>query len=278
MYKALVIDLDGTLLRSDKQLSRQSVDALIQSAAQGIKIIVATARPPRSVRQILPKEIVSICSFVYYNGALIEDAQTGFETHISIDKSVTSALLDYCSIHMPNCSISVEVKDKWFADDGVIDEEIFQTSHFQPHICSHEVLKTLDATKLLITYFEDPQDLIQVFKEQAHVVLTDRGTLIQMMNCSVSKATGISLLLNRFAIFLPQVIVFGDDYNDLELFTLPCCKVAMSNAIDELKALADFVTDSNDNDGVAKIIELVLKQQLPASFPSPNSFAKSPSA
>ncbi|MHA6480744.1 HAD family hydrolase [Paenibacillus sp. strain BS8-2] len=78
------------------------------------------------------------------------------------------------------------------------------------------------------------------------------------MNRSVSKASGVELLLEHFGIRLSQVIVFGDDYNDLELFGLPVYRVAMFNAVNELKELANQITESNDNDGVAIVLEQLL--------------------
>ncbi|NHN33671.1 HAD family hydrolase [Paenibacillus agricola] len=256
-YLAIVIDLDGTFLSSGKKVSRRNLDAVLRCAAIGLRIIVATARPPRSVRVLLPSELLDVCSFVYYNGAMVEHIGTGFERHISIERPTTAAILDYCSARMPNCSISLEVRDQWFANYGPIDEDVFHTRFFQPLIRSNDELKVLDATKLLITYFDSPEELHRTFGEQVHLVLTDRGTLVQIMNRTVSKASGVALLLHHFEIPISQVVVFGDDYNDLELFTMPVHKVAMLNAIDELKQLADQITDSNDNDGVAKVLERI---------------------
>lgn len=119
-------------------------------------------------------------------------------------------------------------------------------------------MKALDATKLLITYFDDPEPLRCQFGEQVHFVVTDQGTLIQIMNRSVSKASGVELLLHHFGISPSQTMVFGDDYNDMELFTMPVYKVAMFNAVKELQDLADHITDSNDNDGVAKVLERII--------------------
>ncbi len=222
-----------------------------------MRVIVATARPPRSVRMLLPAEMLVTCSFVYYNGALVEDMETGFERHFPIEKSTTAAILDYCSAHLPNCGISLEVRDEWFAISGPIDEEVFMTRHFQPKVHSNDELKALDATKILITYVEDPEELRRHFGERVHFVVTDKGTLIQIMNRMLSKASGAALLLQQFGVPLSKVMVFGDDYNDLELFEMPVHKVAMHNAVDRLKELADQITDSNDNDGVAKVLEQI---------------------
>lgn len=250
--------MDGTFLTTDKRVSKRNAEAVFRCMANGMRVIIATARPPRSVRALLPVEIIHACSFVYYNGALVEDQLTKFETHVSIERSATKAILDYCTAHLPDCGISLEVKDQWFANFGPIDEEVFYTRHFQPQVRSNEELKALDATKLLITYFHDPEQLRSHLGEQVHFVVTDQGKLIQIMNRSVSKASGVELLLQHFGISPSQAMVFGDDYNDMELFAMPAYKVAMFNAAKELKVLADHITDSNDNDGVAKVLEWII--------------------
>lgn len=256
-YSAIVLDLDGTFLNSGKMVSKRNLEAVLKCVANGMKIIIATARPPRSVRMLLPTEVLDNSSFVYYNGALIEDMGTGFEKHFSIERSVVAAILDYCSVHLPNCGINLEVRDQWFANSGPIDEEVFH-SQFQPQIKTNEELKSLEATKILITHFDNPEELRSYLGKQVHFVVTDRGTLIQIMNRLISKASGLELLLMHLKINLSQVIVFGDDYNDLELFEMPVHKVAMLNAVSELKELANQITDSNDNDGVAKVLEQFL--------------------
>ncbi len=256
-YAAVVVDLDGTLLDSRKNVSKRNLDAVLRCAARGMKVIVATARPPRSVRMLLPGPMLEISSFVYYNGALVVDPRTGFEEHLSIERPTSADILDYCAAFLPGCGISVEAKDRWYAIAGPIDEEIFQTRFHQPHILDREQLKSVDATKLLITYFDSPEGLRSGFRDRVHLVVTDQGTLIQIMNRNVSKASGVTTLLRRYGIPAAEAIAFGDDHNDLELFALPLRKVAMRNAVDRLKELADQLTDTNDNDGVAQVLERI---------------------
>ena len=71
--QAIAIDLDGMLLDSRQEASPRAVRALKRMRAAGKKIVVATARPPRSVKAVLPGDLLGICSFIYYNGALVVD-------------------------------------------------------------------------------------------------------------------------------------------------------------------------------------------------------------
>ncbi|SEC42080.1 HAD family hydrolase [Paenibacillus sp. GP183] len=255
---AIVLDLDGTLLNSSKKVSERNLDAVLRCSHNGMKIIVATARPPRSVRALLPIELLDISSFVFYNGALIVDVKAGLEEHIPIDRTTTEDILDYCSVKLPDCVISLEVKDHWYSNHKILDNAVYNPL-FHPIVCEYRELKQHLATKILITDFGEPKELRLLFEEKVNYLLTDKGKLVQMMNKSVSKATGILKLISHYGINTSQIIVFGDDYNDIEMFKISAYSVAMLNAVDELKNLADEITDTNDNDGVAQILEMILR-------------------
>lgn len=93
--EAVVFDLDGTLLGSDKQLSSRNKKAIEQLLQNKIPIIIATARPPRAVKYLLPPYIQSQAVMVYYNGAMIVSEQLGINQHFSIDSAMSSEIIDY---------------------------------------------------------------------------------------------------------------------------------------------------------------------------------------
>jgi len=249
------LDLDGTLLNAKKEVSRRNLMAVLRCHQNNIRIIIATARPPRSVRTILPEELLEISAFVYYNGALISDPLTGMEEHHPIPQQVVAEIVDA----LPHCQISIESMDRWFANQELSDESIYNT-RFLPQVLETGQLKTKEATKILISDMnrEALDELQTRFGEKVHIVVTDNGRLIQIMRRDVSKAAGVFALSNRYGVPPAEVLAFGDDYNDMELLQCAGYSVAMLNAVQELKDLADEVTDSNDNDGVATILERVV--------------------
>lgn len=96
--KAVVLDLDGTLLNTQKEVSERSKKAIFAAHERGITIIYATARPPRSVDIFLTKELQEIASIVYYNGALTVDNLLGFRKHYPIEQEFTVEILDYMDL------------------------------------------------------------------------------------------------------------------------------------------------------------------------------------
>lgn len=262
MIKAVICDLDGTLLTSNKKVSNRNRQALINCAKNGMKIAIATARPPRSVNSFLPREIYELASFIYYNGGLIFDKETGFEKHIPIPQEIFRKILDYWTEHFPASRVSIEVKDQWLAHQNFSDAII---DHFKskPTVLEMEQLKSYSPTKILITEF-DPFDQIEpfeaYFKDKVNITVTDKGKLIQIMNKGVSKASGVLTLCDHLGIASSDIIVFGDDFNDVEMFELAGYSVAMENAEEKLKMLADEVTVSNNHDGVASVLERILSK------------------
>lgn len=225
----------------------------------GKRMLIATARPPRSVRDFLPGELLEIASCVYYNGAYVIDQGEGIEDHIPIPNQVSSEIMDYGLVHMPRCRISVESMDRWFSNSEEPDAAFYNTT-FRPQLLSGEELKTIEATKVLITGFDDAEPLRSLFGNRANIVLTDGGKLVQIMNKHVSKQSGIMRLCNHYGVSSSEIIVFGDDYNDIELFRMAGYSVAMQNGVPELKDMANEIADTNDNDGVAKVLERIFKE------------------
>ncbi|RJE90290.1 HAD family hydrolase [Paenibacillus sp. 1011MAR3C5] len=255
---AVVLDLDGTLLQSNKQISARNAKAVRDCHSLGIKVIYATARPPRTVKQLLPIELQQLGSFVYYNGAYIECAHTGLELHIPIPAALTSDLLNACVGENPDIELSIEVLDEWMSLRP-IDASSRVGVNQPPAVTPIEQMREQAATKVLISGSFNTERLLQRYSNQLHIVVTDGGGLIQISSNEAAKELGVAAVCRAFEISLEDVVVFGDDYNDMGLFE--CCgwPVAMGNAVPELKQLAKEITRTNDEDGVAVVLERWLK-------------------
>ncbi|MDG0795185.1 HAD family hydrolase [Cohnella ginsengisoli] len=253
-YSAVVLDLDGTLLNADKRVTDRNRHAVQQCYEKGIKIIYATARPPRSVRQFLSEEMISTGTFVYYNGAQVVCNHTGTSFCESIPSDVSSSLIDYVRGHQPDLELSIEVNDEWFSLRA-LDYTIAMNTASNPVVKSIDELKALHATKILIASSSPIPMLLERFGQHVNIIVTDQGRLIQIMPLQASKETAIRKLCEVYGIEMSDVVAFGDDYNDLGLFGIAGYTVAMGNAVDALKAAADETTETNDQDGVAIVLE-----------------------
>lgn len=253
-YRVVVLDLDGTFLNSKKEVSERNLKAVMSCYRKGMRIVIATARPPRAVRWFLPDGLLEIASFVYYNGAQVICSSTGTALHESIPSEVTAEITDYCLKHHPDLELTIEVQDEWFSLRE-LDYRVTMNAKANPIVIPLEQFKQYDATKILLSGAFEGTPLYDSFRRQANILYTDNGRLVQVMPLNASKEQAVMKLCEVYNCGMESVIAFGDDHNDLGLFRVCGYSAAMGNAIDELKAIADEVTDTNDRDGVAVVLE-----------------------
>lgn len=250
----IVLDLDGTLLNSSKEITNRNSKAIADCAGLGIKFIFATARPPRAVRSFMNDELFRLGSFIYYNGAYIDCKHTGIQEHISIESQITAEVLDYCLQCNPALDLSLEVKDEWMSLREYDYTALIKVKD-NPAVKSLEEIKRHDASKILFSGKMDLDLFMDKFNTRLNILTTDNGELVQLSSLRASKESAVSVLCKAMKIPLEKVMVFGDDFNDIGLFKSCGWPVAMGNAIEELKKISKEITETNDNDGVALVLE-----------------------
>lgn len=256
--QAIVLDLDGTLLSSDKTISTRNYETVKRCYDAGIHIIVATARPPRAANQFV-SNFPFVDYMVYYNGALLTCKSKQTERHISIPMEISQQIHNFIALRAPQSLISYEVNDSWYTCTPVPDSQHghigIRSNDPKPQLVDQDFIRLLSPTKILVLGYSASSDVIEQFGEHVNVIETDGGELVQIMHKSSSKEDAVQWVLNEIGVQTEDVMVFGDDFNDLGLFHTCGYPIAMENAIAELKACAKHITESNDNDGVAVALE-----------------------
>ncbi|WP_158289339.1 Cof-type HAD-IIB family hydrolase [Paenibacillus flagellatus] len=259
-WAAIALDLDGTLLDSGKRVSERSLNALLACRERGVRLIVATARPPRTVARFLPETLLRECSFAYYNGAL---AVCRDEPAISFAERIPAPLsaeaIDFCLRRWPDAHLTMEADDEWFAL-GEADYASAMNVVDGPTVIPLAEMKSRDATKLLLSGSFDAAAIADRFRGRLNVVVTDGGRLVQIMSPRASKEAAVAKLCAKYGFTLADVVAFGDDFNDAGLLRDCGHGVAMGNAEEELKRLADEVAEHHDRDGVALVLERLLRE------------------
>lgn len=264
--QAVVLDLDGTLLNARKQVTPRSLKAVRACHEQGMAIILATARPPRSVKQLLPDELLGLGWMLCYNGALSLHEASGTMHHLAIPGGTVRDVLDYLHHQQPETYIAFEIDDDMYSSRLLErhEVEVFGVPDDQPlpKPLTYEQLAERPVSKLLLPGTPGLYEGLQAgFGRRLQLVRTDQGQLLQLMAPGVSKAAALELAAKNLGIPLSSIMAFGDDYNDLSLFepaTACGWPVAMGNAIPELKARARLIAGHHDEDGVAVLLEQVL--------------------
>ena len=258
--RMVAIDLDGTLLTSAKKITAQTADALKTAIAAGVKIVIASARPPRSVRTFYSQLGLDTLT-INYNGALIWDEHKRVpHTHIPMAPGLVRRIILFAREMFPEVLASCEVLDRWYTDrhDPAYTTETGRI--FKPDLVApmDDFLKQ-PVTKLMLLGETEMITLLHGFVqghfEQHCTAIRADPELIQIMNPKASKATAMKTVAEHYGIALEEVMAIGDAANDVPMLQAAGIAVAMDNAHPLVKEMADWVAPSNNDHGVAAAIE-----------------------
>ena len=249
MNQLVVLDLDGTLLRNDKTVSDETVESLIEFKNRNNKILFATARPPRDAYKYVPQKLRDN-PIICYNGAcMINRKEILFKKEMLKD---TVYKIIETSPKSGYRQICFEINDKLYSN--------FDTSDF----FGKAPTEIVDLTKLdmktaykVIICNKTPisHDFLTILPDTCKGIITDNGKLCQIMDQEVSKWNSIQSIIKTWKIKDEDIIAFGDDYNDLDMIKHAGIGVAMGNAEKVVKDAADFITDTNMNEGISKYLK-----------------------
>jgi 5-amino-6-(5-phospho-D-ribitylamino)uracil phosphatase len=250
--RAIAIDLDGTLLDSARGIGALSLRMIERAASLGWVIIISTARPVRAIKLALP-EMFRDFYWAACNGAWVLRAGEIIR-RTEIPGQTARRLV--AALGGQRLRVLVEAEDRMFANQALPAGwgECYPLEQFRDaNVC--KVLVDIRSPEELDT-------IRRVIPPECAYVVTDGGELAQIAHQECNKLNAVKFILDREGVALSETIAFGDDNNDIELVQAVGCGVAMGNATARLKAIADHVTLTNDEDGVGRFLEAVLDNEL----------------
>jgi len=260
--RLVAVDLDGTLLNDSKDVSDRTIRAFAGLPERGVKVVIASARPPRSVRHIY--KLLNLDTWtINYNGALIWDEPRQTPVfHRPLAKGVARRIIDDARFLFAHVQVTCEILDKWYTDryDPAITTETGRL--FKPDVIAPlDTFANAQITKLLL--LADPQTIstLEFALAQAHsgpgapenedvTVLRTDDNLIQIMDRRVSKATALQIVAHHYGVEMENVLALGDAPNDVAMLQVAGVAVAMDNAHPLVKRVAHWVAPSNNDHGV----------------------------
>lgn len=269
--KILFTDLDGTLLDSGKNISPANLDAIDKMIKQGHKFVISTGRPIQSAIQISGRygwtgEGYYIAS---YNGGLIYDCYE--------DKALVRfpVKMEYVR-HILDEAKAYGIHAHTYDDVNVVSEKDTPELDFYCRSIMVPPVVVDDAT----AYLKNEPIKVIVISRESHAVLDDfrarlapycegrlatvfsNPMLLEFENPRSTKGQAVSFMCSHLGIPLSDSIAAGDEENDISMIRTAGLGVAMANATDEVKAIADYVTEhDNDHDGISEIIYRFIIQQ-----------------
>ena len=258
-YRAIALDLDGTLTNHEKVVTPKTREALLQASAKGAVIILASGRPTYGIEPVAEcLELNQRGGYILsYNGGNIVNAKTGeklFSQYLPDEvipelyayaKENGHALLGYAG----NEIITEMPDDQYVKEESRINkmnirkvENLFEA--LEPH--PTKLLMTGDPTLML----KAEEELVEKLGDRMDI-FRSAPFFLELVPKGIDKAKSLSRLLTKINLTPADLIAFGDGYNDLSMLKLAGMGVAMENAAPEVRAEADYVTLSNEEDGVA---------------------------
>jgi hypothetical protein len=262
-YKVLVLDLDGTLTNGKKQVTPHTLNRLKKAQEQGVKIVLASGRPTYGVAPIadlleLDKHNGYILS---YNGGEIIQWKNREKMH---QKVLDPAVLPY----LYDCAKQNEFAILTYQDNNVLTEHpnneyVLREAHLNV-MNPQKVENFLDAitfpvAKCLIV--GEPERLAKLEVEMQRrlcdrmEVYRSEPYFLELVPKGIDKANSLSLLLDKLGLSSEEMICVGDGFNDISMITYAGLGVAMANAQPQVRDKADYITLSNEEDGVAVVVD-----------------------
>ena len=245
----IATDLDGTLLRTDKTISEYVRTILNECHKKGIKVVYATGRGGTAERVAPSKyfdgRITMNGAIAKVGDALIYDRLIPFKT--------ARPILTACNKH--GIKITSEISGMHYSNFVVSDLwsniSNFELVDFLLHDKDAEKIYTPNSTQ------EDRLFIEKLLPDNLYFVVTadGNGFLGQIMHNEATKAKAVAALAQYWNISMSDVVAFGDDYNDIDMLSFSGISVAMGNAVNELKTIADYICLSSVEDGLAKWVE-----------------------
>ena len=242
--KTIVVDLDRTLLHSDKSLSSYTIGVLKECKKRGMQVMVATARPLRDALPFCEK--FPFDAITAANGARVVCGETCVEYGMCQTSAERILRVLQCR---PDLRITVETGVCAYSNEPIAEYETTLSDDLMG------IVQTEGTVKILVHL--DREDMLETVQnaltEDVYATVAN-GYLMQIMSKATTKWNGIKKMLEICGGSPAETIYFGDDNDDLEPIERCGIGVAVANGIEAVKAAADCIAESNEEDGVAKFL------------------------
>ncbi len=265
-YKMIVLDLDGTLTNSKKEITPRTLDALMQAQQQGMKIVLASGRPTYGIVPLADQlQIAKYDGYILsFNGGKVTECKSGttlFEQKLEenlvpqLYKETISAGLNILT-YKGNGILATSDTDQYVQHEAFINK--------MPIIKANDFLHEIEYPINKCLVVGDPTILVGLEKHLASEmngkisVYRSADFFLECVPLGIDKAESLKRLIASLDIKREEVIACGDGHNDLSMIRFAGLGVAMDNAAPEVKVAADYVTASNEEDGIAELLQHIL--------------------
>lgn len=278
MYRLLAINVDGTLLKTNRRLARATKEAIQYVKDKEVIVTLVTSRNFLSAKKVA-KALKIDTPIITHQGAFIGSSIDDpiYESRISEDKTfnLVQVLENFdCNVRLLHEKFSLGNRVR--ITDNILSKAVLGTS--DPLFYPMQFVESLSdqlrdypmAPPKIDVYFSEHDELqkvkdtLEAFDDIRTIEKNDK--MLEIVPSQVSKAKGLQLLGEHFDIPLEKMVAIGDDYDDIEMIEKVGLGVAMGSAPNEVKKAADWITRSNDQNGVSYMVKEHFRKQLRVKF------------
>jgi len=275
--RAVVFDLDKTILRSDETISDETVEILERAHQQGTELVICTGRTQTAAAYAVER-LKNVSYIISHAGCVITDGRTGEEVYrVSLPRALAVEISEIADRHgvpfvegMSSGTSIVSEKSMRIAETScfsqkyidLIKRDIIIPEDLTEFIRRNDIVE-LDKFFMLTENQEKADALYADFcARDAYTVLVPMPSSVEVLSKGIDKGTGVKELAKLLNIGLENIMVAGDSDNDYSMFLPEVFKVAVGNAIPSILEAADYIAPTNDEDGVAYAVKkFVLKEE-----------------
>ena len=255
-YSIVFLDIDGTLLDSKHRVMPCTHDRLQSLHRRGVPIILCSARPPEGVN-LVARQVGVQGPMACYNGGLIFNEDSTILRDVGIDIRLAMEFSRFVSERFPELVVSSYLYNVWMVEDprhpAIVQEaeisgcmplkgSLEQVASAVPHV--HKLLCMGDAMRIRALQKEIGQHFPQL------MALRSKSTYLEILSPESTKGSAAQVLLDHYGLRAEAAVAFGDSDVDVDMLQYCGLGVAMGNAPKQVKEAADYVTASNDQEGV----------------------------
>lgn len=273
-YKLLVLDVDGTLLNSQREISKRTIQTLRKVQSIGIKVALASGRPTYGILPIAKAIDLGVYDgyIISYNGAQVISARNG---EILFERTIDPQMVPYLEKKADKMGMTLAYYD---------GDEVVSTDIENPHIVDEARMNGMKLRRAEIVsaemedwptevmlFCDDEQELSGLDEHmQRHLngvmdTIHSNPYMLEVVGYQVGKSYAMSALVQKLGIGLDEVIAIGDGAADINMIQMAGTGIAMGNATEGVRRCADFTTLDNDQDGAALAIERAIVSEVQAA-------------
>lgn len=260
--RMIVLDLDDTLLRDDLTISERTRKSLLEAQRRGVLVVLASGRPTGAIWRYARELDLHLHGgwILSFNGAVVTDCRTGdalFEQ--ALPRAIIHEIHDLAMEHHAGILT--------YVDDRIVTPKANEWTEVEHTLTGMEVVEvpdfkaaiTQDAIKVIVV--DEPSNLaltaerLRPFVEGRMNMVISKPFFLEFTDKGIDKKHSLAMLLGRLELDREDIMAVGDSYNDMGMLDLAGLGVCMANGRDEVKAMADHITGSNMNDGVAQAVD-----------------------